>query len=107
MRRAGPRALLAALALCLGIAVSPGFCRAAEPLAPARPGGLPEVLASVTILSEAAMARESAAGLQAAPVVGNQSGQARVLLWDELKAPPELPPGTNGTVTLSTGGAGK
>ena len=29
------------------------------------------------------------------------------MLWDELKAPPELPPGTNGTVTLSTGGAGK
>jgi hypothetical protein len=65
------------------------------------------VLASVTILSESAMARESAAGVQAGPVISEQNGHAKVLLWDELRAPPELPSGTNGTVTLTTGGPGK
>jgi hypothetical protein len=67
---------------------------------------VPEVLASVTILSEAAMAHVSAAGVQSAPVISDQNGHARVLLWDELRAPPELPPGTNGAVTITTGGAG-
>jgi hypothetical protein len=97
-----PGALLA-LAVVAGLGNLPGVCRAAEQLGPARPGGLPEVLASVTILSEAAMARESAAGVQPAPVISDQGGHARVMLWDELRTPPELPPGSNGTVTLSTG----
>jgi hypothetical protein len=107
LRRIGPATLLAVLVVCLGIGVSSGACRAAEPLGPARPNGLPEVLASVTILSEAAMAQESAAGVQAAPMVGNQSGQAKVLLWDELKSPPQLPTEPSGTVTLSTVSPGK
>jgi hypothetical protein len=97
--------LLAVLALAFGIGASAGSCWAAEPLGPARPGGVPEILASVTILSETAMAHESAAGVQPVPVISDQNGHARVLLWDELRAPPDLPPGsTNGTVTLSTGG---
>jgi hypothetical protein len=105
-RREGTRILLGAFAVVLGLSGAPGVCFAAEPLGPARLGGLPEVLASVTILSDTAMARESAAGVQAAPVISDQGGHARVMLWDELKAPPELPPGTNGTVTLTTGSAG-
>jgi len=52
------------------------------------------------------MAHESAAGVQSAPVISDQNGHARVLLWDELRAPPELPPGANGAVTITTGGAG-
>jgi hypothetical protein len=98
--------LLGVLALVLGLAWLPDSGRAAEPLGPARPGGLPEVLASVTTLSDTAMARESAAGVQPAPVLGDQAGHPRVLLWDEMKAPPELPLGTNGTVTLTTGASG-
>ncbi|HUC10498.1 MAG TPA: hypothetical protein VL985_08735 [Stellaceae bacterium] len=93
--------------MALGIIGLPGLCPAAEPLLPAQPGGVPEFLASVTVLSEAAMARESAGGVQPAPIVGDQTGHARVMLWDELKASPELPPGTNGSVTLTTGGGGK
>ena len=102
-----PRVLLGAVALLLGLSGVPGVCRAGEQLGPARPGALPEVLASVTILSDTAMAHENATGAQPAPVITNQGGHARVMLWDELKAQPELPLGSNGTVTLSTGGAGK
>jgi hypothetical protein len=101
----GPRALFA-LAVIVGLGGLPGVCPAAEKLGPARPGGLPEVLASVTILSETAMARESAGALQPAPVISDQGGHARVMLWDELRAPPESPPGANGTVTVTTGGVG-
>lgn len=106
-RRRRPKALLWALALVFGIAGSPDLCWAGEPLGPARPGGLPEVLASVTVLSEAAMARESAQGVQSSPVVGDQGGHSRVLLWDELRGPPQILPENSGTVTLSTGGSGK
>ena len=98
--------MLAVLTIALGLSGLPGVCRAAELLGQARPGGVPEVLASVTSLSEEAMAHESAAGVQATPVITEQNGHARVLLWDELRAPPEAGSAINGTVTLSTGGAG-
>ncbi len=95
--------MLAALALVFGVGAPAGLCWAAEPPGPARSGGVPELLASVTILSETAMARESAAGVQPAPVMNEQNGHAKVLLWDELRAPPDLPPGTNTAVTITTG----
>lgn len=102
------RALLAALVFALAGAILPAAGRAADPIGPARPGELPQLLASVTILSEAAMARETGAGIQPTPLINNPSGHSRVLLWDEMRAPPDLPPGaTSGTVTLSTGGVGK
>jgi hypothetical protein len=96
--------LLAAAAIALSIFCLPGSSLAAEPLAAARPAELPEILANATVLSEAAMSKENATGLQSAQSIGQDTGRARVMLWDELKAPPELPPGANGTVTLSTGG---
>jgi hypothetical protein len=92
--------------MAFGVCGLSGFCLAAEPMAPPIPGGVPEILASVTVLSESAMAKEAAAGVQSAPILGDQTGHARVMLWDELKAPPELPPGTSNAVTLTTG-AGK
>jgi hypothetical protein len=97
--------LLAAAAIALSIFSVPGSSPAAEPLAAARPAELPEILANVTVLSEAAMSKENATGLQPAQIIGQDTGRARVMLWDELKAPPELLPGANGTVTLSTGGS--
>jgi hypothetical protein len=96
--------LLAAAAIALSIFSLPGSSPAAEPLAAARPAELPEILANATVLSEAAMSKENASGLQPAQIIGQDTGRAHVMLWDELKAPPELPPGANGTVTLSTGG---
>jgi hypothetical protein len=96
--------LLAAAAITLSLFSLPDSSFAAEPLAAARPAELPEILANATVLSEAAMSKENATGLQPAQVLGQDTGRARVMLWDELKAPPELPPGTNGTVTLSIGG---
>lgn len=97
--------LLAAAAIALSIFSLPGSSPAAEPLAAARPAELPEILANATVLSEAAMSKENAAGLQPAQIIGQDTGHAHVMLWDELKAPPELLPGANGTVTLSTGGS--
>jgi hypothetical protein len=88
--------------MAFGIASLHSPCSAAGQPGPQRPGGLPEVLASVTVLSEAAMANETAAGVQVAPIVRDQSGLARILLWDELRVP-QLPSGTNGAVTLNTG----
>lgn len=97
---------LGTLAMAFGIAGFPGACPAAEAPGPQHPGGLLEVLASATVLSEAAMANQTAAGVQPSPLLGDQSGLARVLLWDELK-PPELPPGANGSVTVNTASSGK
>jgi hypothetical protein len=98
--------VLRALTMALGIAGLHSPCSAAGQSGAQHPGGLPEVLASVTVLSEAAMANETAAGVQAAPIVRDQSGLARILLWDELRVP-QLPSGTNGAVTLNTGSGDK
>jgi hypothetical protein len=94
-------------AIAVGIVGFSGPCGAAELLPPARAGAASEVLASVTVLSEAAMAKEAATGAAPAQIIGDQTGRGKVMLWDEMRAPPDLPPGTNGTVTLTTGGGGK
>jgi hypothetical protein len=95
-------ALLGALALAVGVGVLSTGCGAAEILGPARPNGVPEVLASVTVLSDAAMANEKGAGLQSAAILNDTVGHGKVLLWDELKAPPQLAPATD--TTINTGG---
>jgi hypothetical protein len=98
--------VLRALMMAFGIVGLPSLCPAAGQPGPQHSGGLPEILASVTVLSEAAMANETAAGVQAAPIVRDQSGLARILLWDELRMP-QLPSGANGAVTLNTGSSDK
>ncbi len=107
LRRIGVVRVLAAIAMGFGIAGLSGFCGAAELLPPARQGAVSGVLASVTVLSEAAMAKEAATGSAPAQIMGDQTGRERVILWDEMRSPPELPPGTNGTVTLTIGGTTK
>jgi hypothetical protein len=96
--------VLAAFAMALSLFGLPGPCGAAEPSGQPRPDGVREVLASVTVLSEAAMSRENATGAQPAQIIGAEPGHLRVMLWDELKTQPELPAGTNGTVSLSVSG---
>jgi hypothetical protein len=89
-----------ALTLALAVGGLSRECRAAEPLGPARPAGLPELLASVTILSDAAMAKEQGTGLQIPAILNDPSGRQRVLLWDELRASPQqLAPATDPTVS--------
>jgi hypothetical protein len=90
------------LALALAMAGLSTGCRAGEPVGPGQPAGVPDVLASVTILSDAAMAREKGAGLQLPQILNDPTGRQRVLLWDELKAPPQqlLP---SNDPTISTG----
>jgi hypothetical protein len=100
-------ALLGAITVTISLGALPLSGRAAELLPPASRAGGPAVLASVTVLSEAAMARESAAGVQPAQILGNQAAQPRVMLWDEMRTPPELPLGTNGTVSLTTPASSK
>ncbi len=98
----------ASLVIVFGLAALPGAGQAAEPIGAAQPGDPLKTLASVTLLSDIAMARESATGAQHAPVTSDQGEPAKVQLWDELRALPELPSAANGNVTLSTGGgAGK
>ncbi len=82
--------LTAALALG-GLSES---CRAAELPGPGRPAGLFQLLASVTILSDASMAKEQATGLQNPIILNDPTGRQRVMLWDELKASPQLAPAT-------------
>jgi hypothetical protein len=54
------------------------------------------LLASDNALSEAAMARQTATGLQSPPVIANdQGGGARVQLWDELRIRGSIAPITN------------
>ena len=107
LRRNGTVGVLAAIAIGFGIAGLSGFCGAAELLPPARQGAVSGVLASVTVLSEAAMSKEAATGSAPAQIIGDQTGHGKIILWDEMRSPPELPPGTNGTVTLTIGGATK
>jgi hypothetical protein len=90
------------LALALAIGGLSTVCRAAEPLGSARPGGVPDVLASVTILSDAAMAKEKGAGLQLPQILNDPTGRQRVLLWDELRTPPQQLAPSNDP-TISTG----
>jgi hypothetical protein len=53
------------------------------------------------------MANETAAGLRSSAGIEGATGHARVLLWDELKAPPLLAPANNATLTVSPGSPGK
>lgn len=106
-RRRGPRGrkrpvlgwvLMAALALG-GLSES---CRAAELPGPPRPAGLFELLASVTTLSDAAMADEKATGLHPPVILNDPTGRQRVQLWDEFNtSPQQLAPAT--TPTINTG----
>lgn len=99
--------VLGALVAALVLAVLSTGCGAAEYLPAASAKNLPAVLASVTVLSDAAMANETAAGLRSSAVIEGAVGHARVLLWDELKAPPLLAPANNATLTVSPGSPGK
>lgn len=99
--------VLAALAMALGLGSGAAGCAAAELLAPARPPNLPAVLASVTVLSDAAMANETGAGLRSSAVIDDATGHAKVMLWDELRGPPQIVPTNNATLTVTGGGPGK
>lgn len=92
------------LSICVGV-LSTG-CGAAELLRPASAADLPALLASVTVLSDAAMANEKGAGLQSPAILNDATGHARVTLWDELKASPPQPT-TAPNVTVTIGGIGK
>jgi hypothetical protein len=85
----GPAAIGRVLAVALAIGGLSAGCRAGEPVGSAQPNGVPEMLASVTILSDAAMAREKGAGLQLPQILNDPTGRQRVLLWDELRTPPQ------------------
>jgi hypothetical protein len=98
--------VLRALTMAFVIAGLHSPCSAADQPEAQWLGGLPEVLASITVLSEAAMVNETAARVQAAPIVRDQSGLPHILLWDELRVP-QLPSGANGAVTLNTGSSDK
>ncbi len=97
---------LGMLAWSLALAMLSTSCGAAEYLPAASAKNLPAVLASVTVLSNAAMANETAAGLRSPAMIG-ASGHARVLLWDELRAPPLHAPANNATLTVNPGGPGR
>ncbi len=89
-----------ALSLALAVAGLSTGCRAGEAPGPKQPAGVPEMLASVTILSDAAMANEKGAGLQLPAILNDPTGRQRVLLWDELRAPPQqLAPATEPNVS--------
>ncbi len=98
--------LAAVLGLALGSAVVSTGCSAAEYLPTASAKNLTAMLASVTVLSNAAMANETAAGLRSSAVIQGATGHTRVTLWDELKAPPLLAPANNVTLTVTPGNPG-
>lgn len=106
--RSGARWGALAFALGMGLlsAVS-SACSAAERSRTAQPAGVPPILASITVLSDTAMAGETGTGLHPAAIIGDTAGHPRVLLWDELKISPQLAPISNATATIDTGGPGK
>jgi hypothetical protein len=90
--------LLVALAVAIGFGVIATGCGAAELLGTARRANLPALLASVTGLSDAAMANEKGTGLRSPVILDDATGRARVLLWDELRISPQLAPATDSTM---------
>lgn len=96
------RVAIALAAIALFGSVGQTGCLAAE--APGRGAApkLPPTLASVFVLSDSAMARESATSLRPPAVISRGiEGHPTVTLWDELHAPPQISNGAGGNVTLS------
>jgi|SRR5271166_1880855 len=97
--------VLAAVTLALGVEGLPLDCCAAGPPGAGLGSELRALLASSSVLSDAAMARQAGTGLRPAEIVDQVAGPPRVLLWDELKPSPQLPPPAVGIVTIGPGGA--
>lgn len=81
-----------ALGLALAIGWPATSSRAADLLGPLNRPGVPELLASVSNLSDAAMADEKATGTQPPALLNDPTGRQRVLLWDEYHVSPQLGP---------------
>jgi hypothetical protein len=60
-----------------------------------------------TLVSDTTRPHERAAVEQRPRVIPDRGGPAKVLLWDELKMMPDVPPGANGAVSLGTGRGGR
>jgi len=90
------------LTLALCACLLSGECNAAGPSGPVRAPEVVALLASSNVLSEAAMAQQTGTGLGPPAIITNEEAAApRVLLWDELKPAPLMPPVTSG---MTTGG---
>lgn len=90
--------------LAFGVGVLSAGCGAAELPGPAHAPQLSALLTSFAVLSDAAMANQTGTGLRPPAIIGGATGHARVLLWDEMRPPPQLPPPASGTVTTTIGG---
>ncbi|MDE2583085.1 MAG: hypothetical protein KGL52_15730 [Rhodospirillales bacterium] len=67
------------------------------------PLAVPMVLTNAVVLSDAAMAKQQAAGLEPPPLATGASGHPPVQLWDELKPQSPAAPTSNTTVTITIG----
>ena len=97
--------LLCASALTFEIGLGSVACRAAELPEPALAPGIRATLASVVLLSDAAMAKQKGAGMPAPSIANDSIRLPRIMLWDELKTGPQIAPSISGTAT--NGAAGK
>ena len=69
------------------------------------PRAIPATLADVVVLSNSAMARETGTSLRPATINHDSGDRPTILLWDELKASPQLSSGVGGSanVTVTVG----
>ncbi len=84
-----------------------GLCGYAPSVEAALAPDAPIVLAHVVLLSDAAMAKQTGAGLQAAPVTRGPVGHSSVILWDEFKPAQPANPQGNTTISVTIGLPGK
>lgn len=64
-------------------------------------------LTNATALSDSAMARQTATGLQAPAIGAGGAARPSVVLWDELTIPSPPAPTSNTTVTVTVGLPGR
>lgn len=104
IRRRPMAHILGALTLALGLGVVSAGCGAAELTGAAHPAGVATLLASVTVLSDVAMANQNGTGLRSPAIAGGEPGHPTVTLWDEMKPMPQLSPMANGPTPPTIGG---
>ena len=97
------RTLAMAGVVIAGLACISGGSWAAGISGPLPAADVPTTLADVVVLSDAAMARQTGTNLGPPAIVHDLVGRPTVLLWDELRATPQLPTGPGSTVTITTG----
>ena len=100
-------AFVCGLSFPLATCINPTIAFAAELPGPALDPELRATLASVVLLSDAAMAKQKGTSLPASSVGQEAARPPTILLWDELRTGPLIAPQIGGTGAGVSGSSGR